>query len=170
MNKKLFLSVMLVMVLVFGITVLGCPEPGEEDTWSDVTSFSQVNGTWKAPPKTTATVQGIKMTVNTNNYTITFNAAAKTMTANGSQTTVLSGEGVAEYWPYIKEALVGGMGEMEGVTVTANDANHSLTMTYNNFSLPLTDEELATLGFEINQNKKKLKTSDQGVEIIYTKQ
>jgi hypothetical protein len=169
MNKKLFFSAMPVMVLVFGMTVLGCGGE-EEDTWSKVTKLSQVNGTWKAPSQVSASAQGIKITGKYNNYTITFNAAAETMTANGSSTTTLSGEGIAEYWPMIKEGLIEGMGEMEGVTVTADDTKHSITTTYNNYSMSVTDEEIAEAGFQINQNKKKLKASDQGLEIIYTKQ
>ncbi len=36
------------MVLVLGMTaVIGCKETEEGDTWSDVTSLSQLDGTWK---------------------------------------------------------------------------------------------------------------------------
>jgi hypothetical protein len=170
MNKKLFFAVMLIIALVFGMTVLGCGGE-EEDTWSKVTKLSQVNGTWKAPPQATANFSGFKMTAKYNNYTMTFNAAAETMTANGSSTITLSGKGIDEFWPYIKEVLMGEMErEMEGVTVTADDTKHSITTTYDNSSLSVTDEELAEAGFLINQNKKKLKVGVQAMEVIYTKQ
>jgi hypothetical protein len=168
MNKKLFFSAILVMVLVFGMTVLGCGDT-EDDTWSKVTRFSQVNGTWKAPSKTTVSSGGMKITANFNNYTITFDETEETMTANGSQTTTITGGNIAEIWPSFKQAMEA-MGEEEGITVSANDSNHSIIMTYNNYTLYLTEEELAEAGFQINQNKKKLKATVQGIEIIYTKQ
>jgi len=46
-NKKFWLG-MLVMVLILGMAVVGCKEsdPYRNDTWSNATSFSQVNGSW----------------------------------------------------------------------------------------------------------------------------
>jgi hypothetical protein len=61
------------------------------------------------------------------------------------------------------------MNEHQDVTVTFNDANHSYTLTYNNYSEALTDESLSQM-FQINQNGAKLKMAAQeGIEIIYTK-
>jgi len=59
---------------------------------------------------------------------------------------------------------------MDGVTAIANDANHSVNMTYNNSSQSCTDEEISTLGMQINQTVTKFKISANGTAIIYTKQ
>jgi len=168
-TNKLWLGI-LVIILVFGMAVVGCDnDPGDVDTWSNVTSFSQVNGTWKAPSTYTGNAQGIKVTANTSNYRITFNAAAKTMSVSGTVTTTYSGGNINSFWPGMKESLEY-MNQMDGITASANDANHSITTTYNNFSQTLDDDELAGAGFKINQDRTKLKMSQGGIEIIYTKQ
>jgi len=59
---------------------------------------------------------------------------------------------------------------MDGVTATVNDANHSVTVTYNNFTQVLSDEYLSIMGVQINQNGTKLKMSNDVIEFIYTKQ
>jgi hypothetical protein len=172
-NKKFWLGI-LVMVLVFGMTVIGCDDSStggsETDTWSNVTSFSQVNGTWKAQATVTGNVQGMKITQNYNNYTITFNSNTQTMTASGTSTTTISGGNINEIWSDFKESLEY-MNEQDGVTVTFNDTNHSYTMTCNNSSQTLTNSQLTEMGAQINQNETKLKIdSGMGFEIIYTKQ
>jgi histidinol phosphatase-like PHP family hydrolase len=154
------------------MTVVGCDNGstnGENDTWSNVTNFSQVNGTWKAPPSYSASNQGITANVTTNNYLITFNSTAKTMSVSGSTTTIYSGANINSLWPDIKESM-GYMNELDGVTVSTNDTNHSITLTYNNFSQVMTDSELSQVGIQINQNGSKLKMSNGGINIIYTKQ
>lgn len=50
---------MLVLVLVFGMTVVGCEIEPEADTWTNVTSLSQLNGTWKGSYSQTETEEGI---------------------------------------------------------------------------------------------------------------
>jgi hypothetical protein len=135
-----------------------------------VASFSQVNGTWKAPSSVTGNIQGMNITQNYINYTITFNATAKTMSASGTATTTISGGNINALWPELKESMEEEMNELDGVTVTFNDANHSYTMTCDNFSQEMTDEDLAETGFKINQNGTKLKVTETGLEIIYTKQ
>jgi hypothetical protein len=176
-NKKVLL-VVLAIVLVFGMTVVGCDNSdsgngngnGGEDTWSNVTSFSQLDGTWKAPSTYTGNTQGgITVSGNTSNYIVTINATAKTMSTSGTATITLSGGNVNEIWPDLKDSLEY-MNQQNGITVTFNDTNHSYTMTCNNFSLALTDNDLAEIGFQINQNGTKLKISQDGIEIIYTKQ
>jgi len=170
MSKNFFISAMLVMALVFGMTVIGCGNgtTEENDTWSNVTSVSQVNGSWKAPSKYTFQDHGMTYTSNTNNYILTFNAAAKTMSVSGSQTTTISGGDINEVWPGLKASLQSM--NQNGITVTFNDANHSYTMTYNNYSEAFTDSDLTQMGFQINQKETKLKLSNGGTDIIYTKQ
>jgi hypothetical protein len=174
MEKKKLLVGMLAVALVFGMTVAGCGGGGDNppggDTWSDVTTFSQVNGTWKAPPTTTATNQGMNITMSTNNYTITFNATAKTMSVSGSATTTISGGNINESWSDLKEYMEEEYEDLDGVSVTFIDATHSYTLTYTNFSQTMNDSDLAEVGLKINQNGTKLKATLDVIEITYTKQ
>ena len=111
----------------------------------------------------------MKITQSYNNYTVTFNANAKTMAASGSTTTTFTGGNINELWPDFKESM-GYMNEIDGVTITFNDINHSYTVLCNNFSQTMTDDDLSTSGFKINKVGKKLKALASGLEIIYTKQ
>ena len=163
------------------------PSDNSGDTWSNVTSFSPLNGTWK-PQFTTSTynykdlagengnsnmesiVGNMKVTVSySDNYTITFNSTAKTMSISGTQTQTYSDGNINTVWPDLKrfyESL-----NLEGITGSGNDTNYSITMTYNNYSQTLTDENLTDI--QINQNGTKIKLSKQihgGIEVIYTKQ
>jgi len=54
MKKNAFIG-LLAFVLVFGTSIIGCDNgsTGEDEVWSNVNSFSQVNGTWKAPSNVT---------------------------------------------------------------------------------------------------------------------
>jgi hypothetical protein len=56
-NKKSFWG-MLAAALVFGMILLACSdEPGESETWSDVTSVDQLNGTWKGSYSQTMSIK-----------------------------------------------------------------------------------------------------------------
>ena len=167
-NKKFWLGI-LALVLVFGMTVVGCDNDPSGDTWSNVISFSQVNGSWKAPSTTNGNIMGIKVTISSTNYIITFNASTKTMSASGTRTETYSGGSIDTLWPSIKATALY-MGQQEGVNASANDANHSITMTYNDFSHEMTDAELLQMEMQINQNGSKLKFSSGGLEIVYIKQ
>ena len=170
MKKNVFVAGMAVMVLTFGMAVIGCDTDGGTDTWSDVTSFSQVNGRWKAPSSFSGTMQGMSASVTTNNYIMTFNATAKTLSVSGSSTHKFSGGNINDIWSNLKE-MIGLMAEeLLGATVTFYDATHSYTLVYSNVPLPLTDSDLIETGYQINQNGSKLKFAESGViEVIYTK-
>jgi hypothetical protein len=68
--------------------------------------------------------------------------------------------------------MLGGMGTIEGVTVTFDGANHSYTLTMNSSQPAGTDSEFAEIGYQINQKRNKLKLSDMliGPDIIFAKQ
>ncbi|MDR2718291.1 MAG: hypothetical protein LBB89_09550 [Treponema sp.] len=174
-NKKFWLG-MLVVALVFGMTVAGCKnnndDDKESDTWSNVTSLSQVNGTWKAPSTVTGNYEGMKIIASYSNYKITFTTGA--MSVSGTSTTTFSGGNINELWSELKGKLQESLEDMEeedSFTLTFNDAKHSYTMTFNNFSQTLTDEALREMDLKINQNGTKLNVSgDMGLKIIYTKQ
>jgi hypothetical protein len=84
-------------------------------------------------------------------------------------TTTISGGNINQLWPSLKESMEE-MNEFEGITVTFNDTNHSYTITYDNFSQTMTDNDLAEVGLKINQDGTKLKATETGLEIIYSKQ
>jgi hypothetical protein len=175
-QAKLKAKIALAILAVIGFSMAACDDGstggGAPGTWSNVTSISQINGTWKAPSSVTYNVEGMTVIISTSNYTITFNAAANTMTVSGSNTTAYSGGNIAAEWPGIKEVLQSQYKGLSGVTVSLNDANYSFTMTYNNYSTAM-PEDFTVLDFQINQNGKKLKVAageDLGYEIIYTKQ
>jgi hypothetical protein len=115
-------------------------------------------------------MQGMTQSVTTDNYIITFNAATKTVSPSGSTTVSISGENINTLWPVLRENLENLYDEQDGVTVTFNDAKHSYTITYNNFTQTLTDQLLSSLGYQINQNRSKIKMAGEGMEIIFTKQ
>ena len=171
MGNKNFLLGLLVILLVLGMAIVGCNNgttDGESDTWSNVTSLSQLEGTWKAPSSANYSIDGIKVTVKYTNYTVTFDPLNKTMSASGSFISTYSGGKINEYWPYYK-GNAEYMNSMEGVTVTINDANHSITQTSNNFSVELSDAEINM--FQINQDETKLKiAAGEGIQVIYTNQ
>jgi hypothetical protein len=147
----------------------GGSDNGGADTWSKVNNISQVNGTWKAQSTpVTANVQGMNVTTSYSNYTITFNATANTMTVSGSQTSTYSGGDINTYWPTLKQQSLAANNQVNGLTVSANDATHSITTIYNNVSQTVGD--LFRAPYQINQNGTKLKVSSGGVEVIFTKQ
>lgn len=169
-NKKNWFGI-LVMVLVFGMAVVGCdndPVNGGGDTWSNVTSLSQLNGTWKGSYSFTETEDGITVKTTTE-MTLTINASAKTESGTMKTTMAFSGAGIAESWSGIKETF-----KETGVSVTFNDSNHSMSMT-ETFSDTLDDNDIAEMlasGIQINQNGTKVKqpAGDGMPEIIMTKQ
>ena len=142
------------------------------DTWSNVTMFSQVDGSWKAYHLYSSTLEGMTFSSTTDNYIITFNANLKTMSVSGSTTTTISGGNINEFWPRIKENLQNQLQNQRVSTVNFNDTNHSYTLTYNNFIQALSDSDLSKVGLLINQDGSELKMSmpQQGAEFIYAKQ
>jgi hypothetical protein len=167
-NKKNWFGI-LVMVLVFGMAVVGCdndPVNGGGDTWSNVTSLSQLNGTWKGSYSFTETEDGITVKTTTE-MTLIINASAKTQSGTMKITMAFSGAGIAESWSGIKEAF-------EETGFTFNDSNHSMSMT-ETFSDTFDDNDIAEMlasGIQINQNGTKVKqpAGDGMPEIIMTKQ
>ena len=196
MNKNFF-SVMLVMVLIFGMTVVGCDNgtTSESDTWSNITSLNQMDGTWKGsysqnnrPIKDVVEEQGgtwspemqtmygnMRVTSRTD-ITLIINASAKTQAMSMALTGSYSGGNINIIWPMLKPVLES-LAE-EGVTVTTNDATHSISMTYSFPAETLSDAEITEMlnsVLQINQNGTKIKVPAnslmQGIpELIFYKQ
>ena len=190
MTNKKFIWGILVLALVFGTVLLGCPtEPEEEkDTWSDVTSLNQLDGTWKGTYSETKTFkeyvedQGgtwddtaaaaagdIKVTTSME-MTMVINASAKTQATSVKMTMAFSGGNIDTLWESLKPTE-----ESEGVTV--DNSKHSITMTQNSTEQELDDEDIKDMlkqGLQINQKDTKLKlpadSDSRTPEIIFTKQ
>jgi hypothetical protein len=171
-NKRFWLGI-LVMVLVFGLTVVGCDDGSTDDskadTWSNVTSLSQLNGTWKGSFTQTETEQGITIRA-TMEMTMTItatNATTGTMSGTQKMTMTFSGNGINEYWSVIKETYASEQGW------TVNDSTHSVTMTDTLPSQPMSMSEMD--GVQINQDGKKVRLpsgtmGEDSPEIIFIKQ
>ena len=167
-NKKNFLLGMLIIVLALGITVVGCDNDPEGDTWSKITSLSQLDGTWKGSYSDTATQDGItaKTTIT---VILTINASAKTTSGSMTATLVFSGTEIAAAWPSIKSSFAGDPG------VTIDDSTYTITVIETINEVPISDadiEELLASGIRISQDGKKIKMPAEGdmPEIIMTKQ
>lgn len=172
-NKKIWLGI-LVMVMVLGMTA--CPtDGGGADTWIDVTSLMQLNGTWKGSYTETQSQGGVTVKA-TAVITMTINATSATT----GIVSVLAREtysGITDaYWNSLKAAL-GGSDIPDIISITFNDSTHTVTMQISSQPLNLYDPNEGGLGIDlgkaqINQNSTKLKTIDSasGRSIIYTKQ
>jgi hypothetical protein len=182
----------LAVLLALGLVLAGCPtDTPEEDTWSTVTSLDQMNGTWKVSYSQTQSMEDFfgpsgeeeeeddmaamfgDMKVTTRvDMTMTLNASAKTRAVSGSTTMTFSGSNIAAAWGMLKAF----MGSEDGATV--NDANHSISMPYNQPAEAISDDEIVemlALGIQKNQNGTKLKfpansTGGDNPEMIFTKQ
>jgi hypothetical protein len=195
MKKKLFFPA--ILVLVFGIAVVGCPDGStseEKDIWSDVTSLDQIDGTWKGSysvrnqpikdfleeqdmwnPLMAVALGDMKASSDTS-ITTTIDAGAKTQAMSITSTITFSGGNIKTVWPLLKGGMESRL-EEEGLTVTFNDATHSASIA-ESFPPEIMSEEyienLLDSGMQINQNGKKIKMPEnslrQGMpEIIFTK-
>jgi len=178
MKNRKFLLGMLVIVLTFGMTVTGCDDGSDDgkdnDTWSIVTSLSQLNGTWKGSYNLSnyEVYDGITMKISAE-ITMTIkatNATTGTMSGDQKMTMALSGKNIALYWPLIIEGLTS---ELEPGTYTVNNSNHSITITETISSQDISLSDM--YGFQINQNGTKAKLPTDQImdglpEMIFIKQ
>ena len=161
---KLFWLPLLFLALIF----YGCggnASGGEEsDTWSNISSLDQANGTWKGSFSKPQTFRqwiedagGIwdeeqeifgNMNVRVDIELITtISASAKTQSGTEKATMTFSGGKINDAWPLLKASF-------SGSGVTTNDANHSVTYT-EDFSRSITESDLDLV--QINQNGTKLR-------------
>jgi hypothetical protein len=162
-NKKFFLG-MLVMVLVFGMALVGCADNSGSgvETWSSITSWSQIGGTWKGPISLTENELGLTIKYVGDLYLI-INASARTMSERFTFTATFSGSNLDAYWPTLAAAYAG-----EGYSVDNSKHSVSGTETSPAESMNLSDFD----GWQINQKNTKLKmpANDVFPETIFTKQ
>jgi hypothetical protein len=190
-NKKLWF-VMLVITLVFGLTVVGCDNGTTSkggDTWSNITSFSQLDGTWKSsysqnnkPVKQLleeygmewdSTMEGMfgnmRVTSGTD-ITITIDAVNKTQKTSMKSTETFSGGNIETLWTVLSMYLEMYLESLEegGVTITdINNNKHSISMEYSSDAQPISDEdidEMLNSGLKINQDGTKMKMPKNSLE------
>jgi hypothetical protein len=198
-SKRNWLGILAVL-LVFGTVFLGCPNDttdnngsnggGGGDTWSDVTSFEQLDGTWRGSYSESMTMEemmtedeitwtdemqtmfgDMNITISMD-ITSTFNVVDKTSAMSTTFTETYSGGNIETMWITMKQDLAGING------ITFDDTTHSITMTENQPTAPMTDEDIEEMldsGLKINQNGTRVKipanAMDEGLpEIIMVKQ
>jgi hypothetical protein len=193
MAKKNGFLKMFVAALVFGAVLVGCPTDSEEekDTWSNVTSLDQLDGTWKGSGSQTQNIKdfvgedgwedemakmfGDMKVATTVEITLTIKAAEKKRSGSMKMTMTFSGGNIATAWEMIKEFMDFGEG------ATTNDNNHSISMTEVQPEETIPNDDITGMlqSLQINQNGTKVKfpfpfpagTMDSGSpEIIITKQ
>jgi hypothetical protein len=174
-NKRFWLG-MLGMALVFGLTVTGCDSgltDDEEDTWTNITSINQLDGTWKIQDNN-IWVEGIIRGDN-HNYIMqkiravgftTINTKAKTWLLSGKFIATFSGTGLndvcdfASYWSYISNyysSLNYYISDNANYIIIDN-ANHTVTIPYyEEYDIDYDEYYRHQNMFQINQNGKKLR-------------
>jgi hypothetical protein len=171
-NKKMIWG-MLAMALMAGMALLACPnDTTEADTWTDVTSFDQVDGTWKGSYTQSKTMQelmgegpdddgfgdemaamleGLKISISAD-VTATIDTGANTVSASAKITMTFSGEELSATWEMIKLFM-----SMEETALEINDNTHSITMTTDMPEEPIDETEMLGSGLQINQDGTKIK-------------
>jgi hypothetical protein len=149
----------------------------ENDTWSTVTSFNQLNGTWKGSYSQKQTIQEflgnlfsaetIEMFGNINvniraDIILIIDANAKTVSRSTDTTVTFSGGNIntAGVWDTIKVFLVMAGG-------VANDDRHSVSITQTQPAEGIAEGDITEMlngGIEINQNGTKIRLPADSVE------
>jgi hypothetical protein len=162
------------IILALGFVLAGCPNDTteESDTWSNVTSLNQMNGTWKGSYSQSMTVKELveengetwtsemqtaygdmKVTASAE-MTFTINSSSKTQSMSVIMTQTYSGGNIATVWTEI----VAELSEQPGFTF--NNEKHSITITLDIPAQQISDEDIAEMlnsGLQINQTGKKIK-------------
>jgi hypothetical protein len=206
-SKKNWLGI-LAILLVFGMVFLGCPndtispnnaagttdtsdtdettdttgtDDTTGDTWSNVTNFDQLDGTWRGSYSKSTTMEEImtedetwtdsseaifgdmSITISMD-ITSTFNVTDKTSAMSATITETYSGGNIEAMWPMMKQGLEG---LAEVPEIEFNDTTHSIIMTENQPVTPISDEDIAEMldsGLKINQNGTKIKMPSNMIE------
>ena len=190
-NKKLLLGI---VVLVYGLTVIGCDNGTtnhqvDRDTWTNVTSFDQLNGTWKGSNSETVKIQELlgmddeewkdgnydlilgndAKAILSVEVSFTIDAAAKTIIGDAIITITFTGRRVSIFWliirPYIVDIYPGAI---------IDNSKHSVQITESTDDT-LSDEDIEeylSMGFQINQDETKIKSPAEGLkpEVILYRQ
>ena len=167
--KRTTLGGTAVVALVMAMLLTGClGGGGGGDTWTNVTSLSQINGTWKTTNTHTQTFtedpdtgdpvpNGLTITSITEGIS-TFNAKAGTASGTAVHTvkfTQSTGEttNLNYAWTAFKDNF-----EDQFPTATFDDATYTATATTSTETVSITLADLGSV--QINQTKKKMKIAD----------
>jgi flagellar basal body L-ring protein FlgH len=197
-TTKLLGIAAIALAIVFSFA--GCDNPAASDgntseTWAKVTSWDQLNGTWKGSysgnmtgedfvrNKTSLTWDTAKSTLGENlkaamsiTDTITIDTAAKTHAESSTTTATLSDVNGSSGWNAIKTALENYFNANLSYysNVTFNETAHTVTYTYSFGTSPITGDVDSFFpgAVEINNSgtKFKLLAGSNYPEITYTKQ
>jgi hypothetical protein len=193
MKWNVSVIVVLVCLSIPGMMVTGCDTPtgGETDTWTNVTSLDQLNGTWNGLYSQSMTFKeaieamegnevpwdsemetlfgGIKAAISAD-LTLTLNASAKTQSSFTIMTQTYSGGNITAAWAMISAFY------SDQPDFTVDNEKHSITMTQDSPVLSISDEdidELLNRGFQTNQNGTKIRIpnfmGEGSPELILTK-
>ena len=177
-SKKKFRGIFCV-ALVLGFVLTGCPtEPSKGETWANVDDFSQFDGTWKGSFRKTITakefIESLGMTwdtsmqfmlgdmriTNSGDITLVVDTTEMTSSMISIITQAFSGENINLFWPMLRDEMLASEGELEGMVITINDENHSVTMEMNQPETEITENMMASMlasGMEINEVGTKLR-------------
>jgi hypothetical protein len=154
MKRMNFLIGMLAMV--FGMMVVGCDTGGGGgsvgDTWSRVTSVTQVVGTWKGSYRDTSTEASFSNLLPpgiTSRVDVTLTstiASTGVITLSYGMTVTFSGANIDQLWPQIKAEF--------GSGANVDDSKHSISATQTETGLLGNNGGDGTL---INQSGTKIK-------------
>jgi len=166
MKNTIKLFVIIVFVVIIGFSMAACSHDGGgggTDSWSTVTSSSQINGTWKGSYSESHTIkeyQGDAWTQEDENFlgsdfreTVTVEITATVNTPNYTETRKItctySGSKINTVWA----ALV-----IEPNYIV-DDSKHTITYTEALPTRKLSDKEIAGMvsSLQINQNGTKIK-------------
>jgi hypothetical protein len=152
-------------------------------TWTNVTSLTQINGTWKGEYSSqTQTYEGITF-IQKQEMTVTINASAKTMTMSQKSIITLSGSGsyFDSIWTSYKSNYTPGThtetdpedGSTYTYTIEINESTHTIILTVPPVTQTLSNADIAGIsssGMQINQNGTKMRSVGEGTIMTFTKQ
>jgi hypothetical protein len=152
---------------------------GSTDIWTNITSLTQLNGTWKGPFTLTLPYGEGITEKNVREITLTYTATDSntgTWTRSEKLTITFSGGNINTAWPAIKEEYKSMDNGVIATDMTFNDSTHTVSYTSPpDAPSPTTLSDVS--GTQINQNGTKLRwpaRQEEGsyrqAEIIFTKQ
>ena len=171
MAKNLRFLALSVLLLALVLVSAGCSS-GDSDTWHDVTSLSQMNGTWQGSYSQSMTMREyyeafmgewnatlqdtygnmtVRMGIDLN---VTIYSSSMLMTGTTRQTETYSGGNIRDLWPDMRMLFISWGG-------IVNDSNYSVTFT-ESFNEPIALGDFDGMQINQNGNKSRLHMSEMG--------
>jgi uncharacterized repeat protein (TIGR02543 family) len=128
------------------------PEPGPDQQWTEVTTLSQLDGTWEGSFTKDVPMGYYTMTFNVQER-ITIDAAAETRQKHENVEIVFSGSMIETMWPFI----VGSMAPGENTTIVEIDnEEHTIRGVYHD-DAPIPMDPADYAGVQISQDGNSIK-------------